>query len=239
MHGFDIDFSIMEKGEGIMAQKIEQGSLEIWRERVGAVRTNCYLILDAKTRDAVLVDPADNWPAILAMQKKADAHVLGILLTHGHFDHITAAKEAADGFHAEIYAAEAERELLADANLNRSGMFGRTEVALEADHWLNDGDSLRFGSLSFVCLHTPGHTGGGLCFYFAKDGLLCSGDTLFRESLGRTDLPTGNEGKLMQSVNEKLMVLPEETLVLPGHGSRTMIGYEKENNPYINGNLWE
>lgn len=221
-----------------MIEKIEKNGLEIWRQILGMIQTNCYLIVEKKSRAAVLIDPAEDCPAILELQKKADARIQGILLTHGHFDHITAAREAAEAFHVGIYANEAERELLADERMNCSYM-GRKNVTLEADRWLFDGEELSFEGLSFQAIATPGHTKGGMCYYFPDARVLFSGDTLFFESLGRTDLPTGSSSTLLCSVKEKLMVLPEEALVLPGHGSQTTIGYEKRNNPYLNDTIWE
>ena len=221
-----------------MIRKIEKKSLEIWYQVLGMVQTNCYLVVDRAGRDAVLIDPADEGPAIEVMQKEANAQIKGILLTHGHFDHMTAAREAAESFRTQIYASEAERELLADERMNCSYM-GAKRLTLEADVWLKDGEVLTFGAISVKAISTPGHTKGGMCYYFEGCDVLISGDTLFFETVGRTDLPTGNSSAIIESVNKKLMVLPEDTLVLPGHGSQTTIGYEKRNNPYLNDNIWE
>lgn len=221
-----------------MVQKKEKGSLEIWCQVLGMVGTNCCLVVDRISRDAILIDPADDCPAIVKMAEDAGAKIQGIFLTHGHFDHITAAREAAEALHTEIYACEEEKELLADSRMNCSSM-GRKEVSLTAAYWLKDGEKLSLGTLSFQAIHTPGHTKGGMCYYFPEDGLLLSGDTLFLENVGRTDLPTGNMSQIISSVKDKLMVLPEDTLVLPGHGPETTIGYEKKNNPYIDENFWE
>lgn len=216
-----------------MIQKIEAGSLEIWRQVLGMVQTNCYLVMDKATKAAVLVDPADNCEAIIQMQKEAGADLKGILLTHGHFDHMMAAKAASDYFCVDLYACEQEEELLKDVRMNCSYGMGGVPVALEAKHWVKDEEELTFESLTLQAIHTPGHTRGCMCYYFKEAGVLISGDTLFLESVGRTDLPTGNSRQIIESLKEKLMVLPENTLVLPGHGSATSIGYEKRNNPYL------
>lgn len=221
-----------------MVHKIEKKALTIWYQVLGMVQTNCYLLVDKESKDAVLIDPADECPALVEMVREADARVRGILLTHGHFDHITAAREAAESFRTEIYACEAEKELLADEHMNCSYMSSK-RVTLEADVWLKDGEERTFGTLLVKAISTPGHTKGGMCYYFADCDVLISGDTLFFETVGRTDLPTGNSSAIIESVNKKLVVLPEDTLVLPGHGSRTTIGYEKRNNPYLNDNIWE
>lgn len=221
-----------------MVRKKETASLEIWCQVLGAVRTNCYLIIEKETRDAVIVDPADSVEAIIKMCETAEAKVSGILLTHGHFDHITAAAKTAARLGTKIYACEAEKELLADENMNCSTM-GDELVELTADVWLKDKETLTFGSLTLKTIYTPGHTKGGMCYYFPEDKVLISGDTLFLESVGRTDLPTGNGGEILASLKNRLLTLPEDVLVLPGHGAQTTIGYEKRNNPYAGDNIWE
>lgn len=221
-----------------MIQKKETDSLEIWCQVLGIVRTNCYLVVDKKTRDAVVVDPADSCENIIKMCEMAKAKVQGILLTHGHFDHITAAADTASRLRTKIYACEDEEELLADDHKNCSTM-GEQLVTLTADVWMKDKEKLNFGGLSMETIHTPGHTKGGMCYYFPEDKVLLSGDTLFLESVGRTDLPTGNGEVILQSLKNRLLVLPEDVLVLPGHGPQTTIGYEKRNNPYAGDNIWE
>ncbi len=155
-------------------------------------------------------------------------------MTHGHFDHIWGCKElcrAANG-EAKVYACAAERELLSDAHKNVSEQAGRA-CTLQADVYVNDGEEITLAGISFKVIATPGHTEGGCCYYFEEAGILVSGDTLFLESVGRTDFPTGSMGTLVRSIKEKLFVLPDETLVYPGHGDSTTIGHEKKYNAFL------
>ena len=155
-----------------------------------------------------------------------------ILLTHGHFDHIWGANEVRSLAGVKMYAYEQEKELLNSEKLNVSKGAGRP-YTVEADVYLKDGETLTVADMTCKCIATPGHTAGSCCYYFEDAGILVSGDTLFQESVGRTDLPTGNMRTLMNSVKQKLFVLPEETKVYPGHGESTTIGYEKKYNPFI------
>ena len=164
-----------------------------------------------------------------------------ILLTHGHFDHIGGCAElkaAADtyaGEHGEnsvkIYAGEAEKDFLLDTKSNLSKDMGRP-VTVTADVYLKEGEELDLDGIRIKVLATPGHTAGGVSYYFPEGGFLICGDTLFQESVGRTDFPTGSMSTLVRSVKEKLFTLPEETVVYPGHGDSTTIGHEKKYNPF-------
>ncbi len=197
---------------------------------LGMLGTNCYFINNTETDEVVLVDPADNAGAIrdwCLSNKKAP---VAILLTHGHYDHMLAADQLRRDFSIKIYGAEAEKELLEDASMNLSAMWSRP-VTLKADDFLKDGDILPMAGTDIQVIATPGHTAGGLCYYIKEEGVLFSGDTLFAGSYGRTDFPTSSMADLARSVREKLLVLPEDTMVYPGHGESTTIGYEREYNP--------
>lgn len=207
------------------------GLLKCDYQVVGPVQTNCYFLYDEEARDCLIFDPGDEAERLLDYVKKQQLHVRAILLTHGHFDHITAAAQVRRELGVELYAAEAERELLADPAKNVSVMAGGS-VSLKADQWLQDGQELTMLGQTMRCILTPGHTSGGMCYYFPKAGILFSGDTLFQESVGRTDFPTGNSRELIQSVREKLFVLPEAVRVYPGHGMMTSIRDERMLNPY-------
>lgn len=198
---------------------------------VGAVQTNCYFFSDEETKECVIVDPGDDAQKLLKLIKERGLKPMAILLTHGHFDHIMAVGEVKAAFDIPVYAAEEEREVLANTGINLSVQMS-SPVSLEADCWLKDGDTIEMLGQEVVCLLTPGHTKGGMCYYFKKAGVLFSGDTLFQESVGRTDFPTGSMSTLIRSIREKLFVLPSTVKVYPGHGLVTSIENEKMFNPF-------
>ncbi len=206
--------------------------MDLQEMTLGQVQTNCYLIGNEKTKEAVVIDPADEGAYIAKRLRSLGYELKAILLTHGHFDHITGAEELRSLTGAEIYAYEGEKELLADPKLNCSSIAGHT-VSLIPDKFFKDKDQLELAGFTFEVLFTPGHTSGSVCFYLKSEGILFSGDTLFQESVGRSDLPTGNGRRLVKSVNERLLPLGEDILVYPGHGEDTTIGYEKRYNYYL------
>lgn len=198
---------------------------------VGAVQTNCYFVMDDETKECVIVDPGDEAKKLLQYLQDKNLTLKAILLTHGHFDHIIAVDSIREVYPVPVYAAKAEKEVLSDAMTNLSVQMG-SSVTVEADHWLLDGDTIELLGREVRCILTPGHTCGGMCYYFPKDGILFSGDTLFQESVGRTDFPTGSMSTLIHSVREKLFVLPKAVRVYPGHGMMTSIENEAMYNPY-------
>ena len=200
---------------------------------LGMVGTNCYLVVNEEEKQCILIDPAVYSGEIAEQIRREGLDLRAILLTHGHFDHIM----GIDGFRKEfpeipVYAHREEEALLNDASMNASLEFGR-QYTFSGAAYAEDGDVLDLAGMQFRVIHTPGHTIGGCCYYLQEEKVLFSGDTLFRESIGRTDFPTGNGGQLMRSIREKLFTLPEETAVYPGHMERTTIGDEKKYNPYF------
>ena len=157
---------------------------------------------------------------------------VAVLLTHGHFDHILAASEIAVNFHIPIYASKEEKELLETPSLNLSVSLGKN-ISLTPTTLLNDKDIIKLAGTEVNVIHTPGHTSGGICYLFKESKILFSGDTLFEGTVGRADLPTGNLNTLLDSVNHKLMTLPDDTTVFPGHGESTTVGHERNTNPYV------
>ena len=215
--------------------------IKIGRMVMGVCQTNCYFLYRQGERLAGVVDPADRGRDIYDSLRRNGFSVAGILLTHGHFDHIWgldglrdaagAAAEAEGLEPVKAYACKAERELLKNAGMNVSRQAGRA-CETYADVYVEDGEEITLAGMTCRVIATPGHTGGGCCYYFQEAGILVSGDTLFAGSVGRTDFPTGSMGTLVRSIKEKLFVLPEDTRVYPGHGESTTIGDEKKNNPF-------
>lgn len=198
---------------------------------VGSVGTNCYIVHKKDSEHCFVVDPGDSGDKIANYIRDQKMILDHILLTHGHFDHIQGVRDLKNAIRCEICALDVEKELLSDARMNVSAMTGRPEE-LEADIWLHDGQQFESAGIMMKVIHTPGHTKGSCCYFLEEQKVLFSGDTLFMESVGRADLPTGNEKDLMQSVREKVLPLPSETKVFSGHGPATSIGYEQANNPY-------
>ena len=205
---------------------------EVLRYIVGPVCTNCYLLVNHKTGELLVVDPGDRAQLIEKQIEKTGAKPVAILLTHGHFDHAGAAEELADKYQISIYAHEAERETLEDPGLNLCGMIGEHKV-YHADIFVKDEEVLNLAGFSIRVFFTPGHTIGGCCYYIADEKILFSGDTLFQESVGRTDFPRGSASDLIRAIREKLMPLPDDVTVYTGHDESTLIGYERMHNPYL------
>lgn len=218
-------------GQTRKGSDMEKAELKVGRIMMGMCQTNCYFIYREGESKVIFIDPADQGKIIHDKLKEKGFEVEAILLTHGHFDHIMGCKELRDLSGAKIYAPEADKVLLQDPYVNVSASWAKP-YTLEADEYLKDGQKLAFGDKVCKMIETPGHTIGSCCYYFEEDGVLISGDTLFQESVGRTDLPTGSMAKQKRSIEEKLMTLPDEVRVYPGHGGTTTIGYERQYNPF-------
>ena len=200
---------------------------------LGPVGTNCYIVSNEGTKECFLVDMAACPPELVNHIKNSGLTVKAVLLTHGHFDHIMGLDRFLEEFPAPVYACAAEKELLESPQLNSSsGMLGQP-YTFHGAQYVKDGDLLDIAGMKIQVIQTPGHTIGGCCYYIADEQTLFSGDTLFRASIGRTDLPTGSMGALVRSVKEKILVLPDETRVYPGHMEETTVGYEKKYNPFL------
>ena len=206
--------------------------MKIGRITLGVCMTNCYFLYEEGKNEVIFVDPADHGEGIYDKLKEAGFSVAGILLTHAHYDHMGSADKLRELSGAKIYACEAERKLCEDADVNLSTMFGR-KCTIAPDVYLKDGEEVTIAGMKFKMIATPGHTIGSCCYYFEEEGMLISGDTLFLESTGRTDFPTGSTSSIVRSIKEKLFVLPEDTKVNPGHNDATTIGHEKKYNPFV------
>ena len=199
---------------------------------LGMVATNCYLLCNTDTKECVLIDPADNAGKISEMIEQSGCTLKGILLTHGHFDHIMAADEVRDKYNVKVYASAEEKNTLSTPHINLGEAYGMN-LSVKADIWHNDGDILNLAGFDIKAIHTPGHTVGGCCYYFPYQNVVFSGDTLFCTSVGRTDFPKGSAAQIIRSIKEKLLPLPDETTVYTGHNDITTIGTERMYNPYL------
>ena len=207
-------------------------NLKIGRIVLGVCQTNCYFVYEEGKNEALVFDPADKGDYIYNGLKAKGFSVAAILLTHGHFDHIWGVDALKELSGAKVYAYEGEKEVCEDAAINVSQNTGRP-CTVAADVYLKDEEKISITGMTCTLIATPGHTKGSCCYFFEDDKILISGDTLFQESVGRTDLPTGSMSALVRSVREKLLPLPEEVKVYPGHGETTSIGHEKEYNPFL------
>lgn len=205
--------------------------IKIGRIMMGVCQTNCYFLYEEGKTDVIFVDPADHGDLLYEKLQNAGFHVAGIILTHGHFDHIWGVERLKALTGAKVYAYEGEKALLNDAVLNVSEQCGRA-CTVDADVYLKDGESVTIAGMTARVIATPGHTSGSCCYYFEEDKILVAGDTLFEESVGRTDFATGSSSEIVRSIREKLFVLPEDVAVYPGHGGQTTIGHEKKYNPF-------
>ncbi|MEW6243910.1 MAG: MBL fold metallo-hydrolase [Bacillota bacterium] len=200
---------------------------------VGPLQCNCYVVKCEKTGEAMVIDPGASAPRILDALKEAGAACVRVVLTHAHADHIGAVREIRTRLSVPVYIHEADAGMLTDAARNLSLFSGMAVRPGAPDGLLKDEDAFSVGELSFQVYHTPGHTPGGICIY--GHGVVFTGDTLFAGSIGRTDLPGGSYTTLIRSIKDKLMRLPADVVVYPGHGPESTVGDEKRYNPFVGG----
>ena len=207
-------------------------NLELQKCILGPVYTNCYLLKNKETGELIIVDPADCPEKIEMKISRMNGKPVAILLTHGHFDHILAAQAVKEKYNIPIYACRQEEEMLREPSINMTVHYGQG-CSIVPDVFLEDLDVIRLAGFSVQMIHTPGHTQGGVCYYIEEEKALFSGDTLFCQSVGRTDFPTGKSSTLIHSIQDKLMPLPDDTMVYTGHEDMTTIGMERKYNPFL------
>lgn len=200
---------------------------------VGALQCNCSIIGDETTREGMVIDPGDEIAEILALVEKHRLTIKQIVITHAHIDHVGGAMKLRAATGAPILLNENDYALLKMLDVQAAWLGMRPPGKVEIDRSLSELDTVEAGPLRANVLHTPGHTEGSVCLYFPAEQKLIAGDTLFAGSIGRTDLPGGSFDKIIASLHGKLLALPDETVVVPGHGPITTIGEERESNPFL------
>ena len=205
--------------------------MKVLQLEVGSLGTNCYIAFCENTKKAVVIDPGGDAARILALVNREGLAVEAIINTHGHADHVLANVKVQEGTGAPIWIHSADADMLGSGSRNLSAYMGSSTTCGAADRLLADGEALTIGDFTLKVLHTPGHTPGGISLL--GDKAVFVGDTLFAESIGRTDFPGGSYSQLIQSIKTKLMVLDDDVKAFPGHGPATTIGWERRQNPFI------
>ena len=200
---------------------------------VGPLRCNCTILGDEVTRDAMVVDPGDNIPEILARLQKHGLTLRQIVVTHAHIDHVGGAALLKKSTGAPVFLNHKDVGMLGAMEIQAGWLGVPTPQVAPPDGGADDGAILGLAALPAQVLHTPGHTPGSICLHFEGQQLLLAGDTLFAGSIGRTDLPGGDGRQILRSLHDRLLVLPDETRVIAGHGEETSIGAERQSNPFL------
>jgi len=200
---------------------------------VGPLQCNCSVIGDEQTREAMVIDPGDQIEDILKILKAENLTLKQIVVTHAHIDHVGGAMKLKGITGAPILMNQKDEALLKMLDVQATWIGMKPPGAVQVDEAVAEGRILQVGNLSSTVIHTPGHTEGSICLYFPEQKTLIAGDTLFAGSIGRTDLPGGSFDKIMRSLHNQLLQLPDETQVVPGHGPMTTIGEERETNPFL------
>jgi hydroxyacylglutathione hydrolase len=206
---------------------------------VGQLQCNCSILGDEITHEAIVVDPGDEIDRILSIVQKHKLTVKQIIVTHAHIDHIAGAAKLKAATGAPVYYNQLDLPLVKIMDVQAGWLGIKTPAVSAPDADAKDGLNVSFGDVKGTVLHTPGHTEGSISLHFPTESLLIAGDTLFAGSIGRTDLPGGDFKKIMASLKERLIVLPEETKVIAGHGPSTTIALERESNPFLQANYKE
>jgi len=200
---------------------------------VGPLQCNCSIIGDETTREAMVIDPGDDIAEVLSLLQKHNLQVKQIVITHAHIDHVGGAMKLRTATGAPTLINENDYALLKMLDVQAAWLGMQNPGKVEIANSLAESDKVQAGALVANVIHTPGHTEGSICLYFPDEQKLIAGDTLFAGSIGRTDLPGGSFDKIIRSLHGKLLALPDETVVVPGHGQLTSIGEERQSNPFL------
>jgi hydroxyacylglutathione hydrolase len=200
---------------------------------VGPLQCNCSVIGDESTREAIVIDPGDNVDQVLRLIKKHNLQVKQIVITHAHIDHVGGAAKLRAATGAPVLLNQNDYALLKMLGVQAAWIGMPTPDMVEIDESIGQADRVKAGAIEAHVIHTPGHTEGSICLYFPAEQKLIAGDTLFAGSIGRTDLPGGSYEKILRSLHDRVLALPDETVVVPGHGPVTTIGEERESNPFL------
>ncbi|MBZ5533140.1 MAG: MBL fold metallo-hydrolase [Acidobacteriia bacterium] len=200
---------------------------------VGPLQCNCSVIGDEQTREAMVIDPGDQIDDILDILRQENLTLKQIVITHAHIDHVGGAMKLKAATGAPILMNQNDQALLKMLDVQASWVGMRPPGAVKVDETVGEGSVLKIGNISGSVIHTPGHTEGSICLYLPQEKTLIAGDTLFAGSIGRTDLPGGSFEKIMKSIHGQVLALPDDTIVVPGHGPMTTIGEERESNPFL------
>ncbi|HZP00698.1 MAG TPA: MBL fold metallo-hydrolase [Terriglobia bacterium] len=200
---------------------------------VGPLQCNCSVIGDETSREAIVIDPGDDIDDILALVAKHHLRVKQLVITHAHIDHVGGATKLRAATGAPILLNQNDYALLKMLDMQAAWIGMRSPGKVDIDQSLDHADAVKAGSLTAEVLHTPGHTEGSICLYFPAESKLIAGDTLFAGSIGRTDLPGGSYDKILRSLHDRVLALPDDTIVVPGHGLLTTIGEERDSNPFL------
>lgn len=202
---------------------------------VGLLQCNCSIFGDEQTHEAIVIDPGDNVAEIESILERHGLRVKAIVITHAHIDHVAGAKLLKRNTGAPVYMNPSDQELLSMLDVQARWLGVAPPERVDVDVDARDAVSLRLNQAEFHVIETPGHTPGSISLYIPTERKLVAGDTLFKDSIGRTDLPGGDSRRILSSIKTRLLLLPDETVVTPGHGELTTIGREKERNPFLRG----